>query len=73
MRRAKHIIARRTIVATVAGTVATALVSPVKADDELPLRGPYRIEDWGKTWRNPSKERVLARVPAIATPDIAGY
>jgi hypothetical protein len=30
--------------------------------------GPYRIEDWGKTWLNPNKERVLARVPAIALP-----
>jgi hypothetical protein len=36
-------------------------------------RGPYRIEDWGKTWTNPDKARVLARVPAIALPDIAGY
>jgi hypothetical protein len=36
-------------------------------------RGPYRIEDWGKTWLNPNKERVLARVPAVAMPDIAGY
>ena len=37
------------------------------------MAGPYRIEDWGKTWLNPNKERVIARVPAIALPDIAGY
>ena len=42
-----------------------------KADDESPIRGPYKIEDWGKTWLNPNKDRVLARVPAIALPDIA--
>src|SRR5262249_2922322 len=43
-------------------------------DDGSPKqRGPYRIEDWGKTWMNPNKARVLARVPAIAIPDIAGY
>ena len=37
------------------------------------LRLSREIEDWGNTWRNPSKARVLARVPAIAMPDIAGY
>src|SRR5262249_57014802 len=42
-------------------------------DAESRPRGPYRIEDWGKTWLNPNKDRVLARVPAIALPDIAGY
>jgi len=73
MYTSKHIIPRRAVVATAAGAVVTVLVSPGKADDELPLRGPYRIEDWGKTWLNPSKDRVLARVPAIALPDIAGY
>src|SRR4029450_11010318 len=31
------------------------------------------MQDWGKTWLNPNKERVLARVPAVAMPDIAGY
>jgi hypothetical protein len=30
--------------------------------DEVPVRGPYRIEDWEKTWLNPNKDRVLARV-----------
>src|SRR5215472_7415467 len=49
------------------------LMSLPKADDESPIRGPYKIEDWGKTWLNPNKDRVLARVPAIALPDIAGY
>jgi hypothetical protein len=37
------------------------------------MAGPYLIEDWGKTWLDPNKERVLARVPAIALPNIAGY
>ena len=69
----KHSITRRTIVAAAAGAAGTAFVSAGKADDELPLRGPYRIEDWGKTWLNPNKDRVLARVPAIAMADIAGY
>ena len=68
-----HSITRRSIIAAAAGATGTVLVSPVKADDELPLRGPYRIEDWGKTWLNPNKDRVLARVPAVAMPDIAGY
>jgi len=45
----------------------------VKTSGELPVRGPYRIEDWEKTWLNPNKDRVLARVPAIAMPDISGY
>src|SRR5215831_21240943 len=43
------------------------------AREEEVKAGPYRIEDWGKTWLNPNKERVLARVPAIALPNIAGY
>ena len=68
-----HSITRRNIIAVAVGVAGTVLVSPGKADDELPLRGPYRIEDWGNTWRNPSKARVLARVPAIALPGIAGY
>ena len=67
------VITRRTVFVTVAGAACTLLVPPGKADDELPLRGPYRIEDWGKTWLNPNKDRVLARVPAVAMPDIAGY
>jgi hypothetical protein len=48
-------------------------MSTKRTDDESPLRGPHKIEDWGKTWLNPNKERVLARVPAIALPEIAGY
>src|SRR5262245_36030662 len=67
------VITRRTVFVTVAGAACMLLVPPGKADAELPLRGPYRIERWGKTWLNPSKDRVLARVPAIAMPDIAGY
>jgi SnoaL-like domain len=59
---------------TAGGAACTLLMLPGRADDELPQRrGPYRIEDWGKTWLNPNKARVLARVPAIAMPDIAGY
>ena len=68
------VITRRTVFAAAAGAAGALLVSPVRADDKLlQKRGPYRIEDWGKTWRNPNKERVLARVPAVAMPDIAGY
>src|SRR5262249_47635165 len=67
------VITRRTVFVTVAGAACTLLVPPGKADDALPLRGPYRIEDWGKTGLTPSKARVLARVPAIAMPDIASY
>jgi hypothetical protein len=68
------VITRRTVFVTAAGSASTLLMSPGRADDELPQqRGPYRIEDWGKTWLNPNKARVLARVPAIAMPDIAGY
>jgi len=54
-------------------TEAVATMSSVKTSHELPVRGPYKIEDWGKTWLNPNKDRVLARVPAIALPDISGY
>ena len=65
---------RRDFFATATGAAGTLLMSSARADDELPKqRGPYRIEDWGKTWLNPNKARVLARVPAIAMPDIAGY
>jgi len=66
-------ISRRTALAAAVGAVGTLAISNAKADDESPLSGPYKIEDWGNTWRNPSKARVLARVPAIAMPDIAGY
>jgi hypothetical protein len=56
---------RRTVFATATGAAGTFLMSPGRADDELSKqRGPYRIEDWGKTWINPNKARVLARVPA---------
>jgi hypothetical protein len=68
------LITRRTVFVTAAGAACTLLMPPARADDELQQRrGPYRIEDWGKTWLNPNKARVLARVPAIAMPDIAGY
>src|SRR5262245_64661020 len=74
MSATRDIITRRAVVAAVAGAAGTLLASPLRADDELPQkRGPHRIEDWGKTWLNPNKDRVLARVPAIALPDIAGY
>ena len=73
MTMTSHNITRRTALAGAAAAIATLPISRAKADDETPLRGPYRIEDWGNTWRNPSKARVLARVPAIATPDIAGH
>src|SRR5262249_20904292 len=56
-------IMRRSAIAAAAGAAGTVPMSAGKADDELPGRGPYRIEDWGKTWRNPNKARVLARVP----------
>jgi len=69
-----EVITRRTVFVAVAGAACTLLVPPGRADDELPQqRGPYRIEDWEKTWLNPNKARVLARVPAVAMPDIAGY
>jgi len=65
---------RRTVFATAKGAAGTLLMSPGRADEELPRqRGPYRIEDWGKTWINPDKARVLVGVPAIAMPDIGGY
>ena len=74
MSMTNDVITRRTVFAAAAGAAGALLMSPVRADDELPQkRGPYRIEDWGKTWLNPNKERVLARVPAVAMPDIAGY
>ena len=65
---------RRAVSDTVTGAADTLLMSPGRTDGESQKqRGPYRIEDWGKTWMNPNKARVLARVPAIAMPDIAGY
>jgi hypothetical protein len=74
MSMTNDVITRRTVFAAAAGAAGALLVSPVRADDKLlQKRGPYRIEDWGKTWLNPNKERVLARVPAVAMPDIAGY
>jgi hypothetical protein len=74
MSAANDVNMRRTVFATATGAAGTLLMSPARTDDELPKqRGPYRIEDWGKTWLNPNKARVLARVPAIAMPDIAGY
>jgi hypothetical protein len=64
----------RAVSDTVTGAADTLLMSPGRTDGESQKqRGPYRIEDWGKTWMNPNKARVLARVPAIAMPDIAGY
>jgi hypothetical protein len=68
-----HATTRRTVVTATVGAVASVILSQAKADNKSPHRGPYRIEDWGKTWLNPNKARVLARVPAIAMPDIAGY
>src|SRR5262245_25789839 len=62
---------RRTVSDTVTGVAGTLLMSP--GGESPKQRGPYRIEDWGKTWMNPNKARVLVRVPAIAMPDIAGY
>src|SRR5262245_66246270 len=54
---------RRAVSATATGAAGTLLMSPGKADDgSLKQRGPYRIEGWGKTWMNPSRERVLASV-----------
>src|SRR5262249_19224147 len=51
----------RAVSATTPGAAGTLLMSPGRADDGSPKqRGPYR-------------KRVLARVPAIAIPDIAGY
>src|SRR5262249_48456497 len=65
---------RRTVSDTVTGAADTLVMSPGRTDGESQKqRCPYRIEDWGKTWMNPNKARVLARVPAIAMPDIAGY
>src|SRR5262245_43861155 len=65
---------RRAASDTVTRAADTPATSPATTDVESQKqRGPYRIEDWGKTWMNPSKARVLARVPAIALPDIAGY
>jgi ketosteroid isomerase-like protein len=72
MAMTEQTINRRTALAAI-GAIGMLPISNGKADDESPLRGPYKIEDWGKTWRKPNKARVLARVPAIATPDIAGY
>ena len=41
---------RRTVFATATGAAGTLLMSPASADDESPKpRGPYRIEDWGRT------------------------
>jgi hypothetical protein len=57
-------ITRRTALSAAIGAIGTLPISNGKADDESPLRGPYKIEDWGNTWRNPSKARVLARVPS---------
>src|SRR5262249_8816432 len=71
---ATNVNVRRTVSDTVTGVADTLLMSPGRTDGESPKqRGPYRIEDWGKTWMNPNKARVLARVPAIAMPNIAGY
>ena len=66
-------ITRRTALSAAIGAIGTLPVSKGEADHESPLRGPYKIEAWGKPWRNASKARVLARVPAIVMPDIAGY
>jgi hypothetical protein len=38
-------ITRRTVLAAVVGAIGTLPISNGKADDESPLRGPYRIED----------------------------
>ena len=53
-------ITRRTAFAAAVGAIGTLAISNGKADDESPLRGPCKSEDWGNTWRNPSKARVLA-------------
>ena len=45
---------RRAVSDTVTGAAATLLMSPGRTDGESQKqRGPYRIEDWGKTWMNP--------------------
>jgi len=36
-------------------------------------RGPFTIEGWKAAWANPSPERMMARIPSITTPDVAGY
>jgi hypothetical protein len=36
-------------------------------------RGPYTIDGWKAAWANPDPARVTARIPLIASADIAGY
>ena len=52
-------ITRRTALAAAVGAIGTLAISNGKADDESPLRGPYKIEDWGNTWRNPAVSKHL--------------
>jgi len=33
----------------------------------------FTIEGWKAAWANPSPERMMARIPSITTPDVAGY
>ena len=42
-------ITRRTALASAVGAIGTLAISNGKADDESPLRGPYKIEDWCNT------------------------
>jgi SnoaL-like polyketide cyclase len=51
---------------------AAAMLAPGAAAQSQ-LRGPYTIDTWKAAWANPSPERVMARIPLIATADIAGY
>src|SRR5499426_1034759 len=55
------------------GTATTAFTLCGQALAETPPRGPFTIEGWKTAWNSPSPERVMARIPLITTPDVAGY
>ncbi len=54
-----------------ATTTATRLDGEPLAQSQP--RGPFTIEGWKAAWADPSPDRVMARIPLITTPDVAGY
>ena len=58
---------------TLVGAAATAAMLGSDALAQMQSRGPFTIEGWKMAWANPSPDRVIARIPRITTPDVAGY
>jgi SnoaL-like polyketide cyclase len=59
--------------AQLVGATTTAIPLDGEPLAQLQPRGPFTIEGWKAAWADPSPDRVMARIPLITTPDVAGY